>query len=69
MDFSFSNLFAGLVFGTFGFSFFKLGRKRSNGTAILLGVALMVFPYLVENVYLMWGIGSVLLYLGWSAVK
>jgi hypothetical protein len=69
MDFSASNLFAGLVFGSFGLSFFRLGKKRGHPMAIVAGTALMIFPYFVENIYLMWGIGLVLLYFGWNQIK
>jgi hypothetical protein len=69
MDFSVSNLFAGLVFGAFGISIFRLGKKRAHPAAIVTGLALMIFPYFIENTILMWVIGSALLFFGWTQIK
>lgn len=68
MEFNGSTLFAGLVFGAFGVSFFRLGKKRGRPLGIVTGLALILFPYFVENVYLLWGIGGALLIFGWKQV-
>jgi len=69
MDFSFSTLFAGLVFGSFGVSFFRLAKKRGNPAAIVTSLGLIIFPYFVSNPFLLWGIGIVLLIVGWNQIK
>lgn len=66
MDFSFSNLFAGFVFGTFGLYVFQQGRKKVNYTLLFTGITLMVYPYFIDNAWLNWGIGSALLYFAYT---
>ncbi|MBS1958409.1 MAG: hypothetical protein JST80_02965 [Bdellovibrionales bacterium] len=68
MDFSAGSLFAGFVFGVFGFYIFNLGRKRTNAVPIVCGLALMLFPYFVENVWVTWIIGSILMVIGIKAL-
>ena len=46
---SFSNLIAGLVFGSIGFVAFIYGKRMNVWKPMFLGIALMVFPYFVEN--------------------
>jgi hypothetical protein len=41
----------GIVFGSFGFGFFSYGKKQKAVVPLCVGIALMVFPYFVENVY------------------
>lgn len=53
-------LFAGLVFGTLGVYLIKEGRRLSNLGKILIGVALMVYPYFFSSAILTWLIGTVL---------
>ena len=60
MNFSVSNLVAGLLFGVFGIYFFRIGKKNVNLKVMLSGFALMAYPYFVENKYATWGIGVVL---------
>lgn len=42
-------LVAGILFGTFGIYSFGRGKKRQNVMLMLIGVALMVFPYFVRE--------------------
>lgn len=57
LDFSFSSLMAGFVFGVFGFYLIKEGRKQSHVWFILIGLFLMVYPYFISNTLLLWLIG------------
>ena len=41
-----------------GFVFFKQGRKKSNGIYTIIGVVMMVYPYLITDTWLMLGIGA-----------
>lgn len=63
MDFSFSNLAAGIVFGSFGLYAVKRGKKNSNLIDILIGVTLLVYPYFIDNALINWGLGTALLIL------
>ena len=46
---SFSNLMAGLVFGSIGFVAFIYGKRMHIWKPMFVGIALMVYPYFVEN--------------------
>ena len=58
-------LFGGLVFGVFGFYFFKQAKARANFVWLFIGLTLMIFPYFVTNPWLEWAIGLGLLTLGY----
>jgi glucose uptake protein GlcU len=66
MNFSFSALIAGLVFGVLGIYFFKRGKNDAELPLIAIGLVLMLYPYLVENIYLLWGIGILLVGIGFK---
>lgn len=51
----------GLLFSSIGLGFFIYGKKQSAAMPLLTGVALMVFPYFVANVYLLVAIGVALI--------
>ena len=53
-------LFASLIWGAIGGGFFIYGKKQGAIMPLLCGIALMVFPYFVDNVYLLVGIGLAL---------
>lgn len=61
MNFSMSALAASFVYGVFGIYLFKHGRKKAHAPLVVIGVALMVYPYFIENEFLLWGVGAVLL--------
>ena len=58
-DFSPANLIAGLVFGSIGFIAFVYGKRMNLWKPMFCGIALMIYPYFVSNVLLIWLIGSV----------
>ena len=60
MMFSLPNLIAGFLFGGIGFVAFVYGKKLSRFQPMLIGVALMTYPYLVSNPWLLYGIGIAL---------
>ena len=66
MDFSFSSIFAGLLFGVWGMYFVKRAKSQAHWPSLFVGIGLMIYPYFVENVYLVWGLGVVLIFLGYS---
>jgi hypothetical protein len=62
-----SGLFWGLLFGCIGLGYFVYGRKERAALPLVCGVALMVFPYLVDDTLLLVGIGVVLAAVPWFA--
>ena len=52
-----------LLFGAFGMGYFAYGKKQRSPVPFVVGIALMVYPYFIANVYLLVLIGAVLLVL------
>jgi len=48
------------LFGLIGFAVFVYGRRQRRGAALLVGIALMVYPYFVSNILVLVGIGLLL---------
>lgn len=44
-----ANLLWGQLFGSIGFAYFMYGRKQKQGIAVVVGLVLMLLPYLIEN--------------------
>ncbi|HEU4406077.1 MAG TPA: hypothetical protein VFS43_12485 [Polyangiaceae bacterium] len=61
MSFDANSLLASLLVGSAGFVSFVYGRKQGRLPQMLVGVALMAFPYFVSSVPLMLGVGAGLL--------
>ena len=51
----------GFVFGSIGLGFFVYGKKQRRLIPFVCGLALMIFPYFVNAVSLLVGIGIVLI--------
>ena len=51
----------GILFGSIGMGYLVYGRKQRRGIALLSGVVLCAFPYVVSNVYLMILIGIIVM--------
>jgi len=49
LNFSAANLIGGFVFGSVGFVAFIYGKRMNLWKPMLLGIALMVYPYFVSN--------------------
>ncbi len=58
-----SLLLWGMLFGAIGLGYFTYGRKQRAAAPLLVGIALMVFPYFVPNVYMLVLVGAVLIVL------
>lgn len=56
-------LFAGLITGVFGMAYFVYGKKQQQFMPMIAGIALCVFPYFVDSLWLTIAIGIVLLVL------
>jgi hypothetical protein len=57
--FSGMNLVGGLIFGSIGFVAFVYGKRMHVWKPMFLGIALMAYPYFVENDIAMFAIGVV----------
>lgn len=66
MNFDLSSLAAGFIFGVFGFYFMKWGKREAHAPSLFIGLILLVYPYFVENAWLVWGIGVALLALAFK---
>lgn len=56
----FSILFAALLFGSVGLAAFVYGKKKASWRPMVIGVVLMVYPYFVEQAWLLYGLGVAL---------
>jgi len=65
MNFSASAIAAGLLFGACGIYFLRKGKKDGNGWSMVLGVAMLLYPYFIESATLTWIIGAVLFMMAW----
>ncbi len=52
------SIIASIFVSGFGFVFFKYGRKRNAPIFVIFGIAMMVYPYIITDVYWMLGIGA-----------
>jgi hypothetical protein len=49
MSFSAANLIGGTIFGAIGFVAFMYGKRMSLWKPMLIGIALMVYPYFIND--------------------
>ena len=57
--FSGANLIGGLVFGSIGFVAFIYGKRMHVWKPMFIGLALMAYPYFIENDMVMLAVGVV----------
>jgi hypothetical protein len=60
-----TTLIFSMIFGTIGVGYFIYGKRQGKLTALWVGVALNVFPFLMSNVYEMVIIGIILTVIPW----
>ncbi len=60
MNFSISSLFAGLIFSVIGLYVFRVGKRETNITLIVLGLVLMLYTYFTKSAAQDWLIGAAL---------
>ncbi|MEN9974715.1 MAG: hypothetical protein RLZZ282_721 [Verrucomicrobiota bacterium] len=65
LNFNPYNLLAGLIFGTIGWGAFAYGKRLDLWQPRAIGIALMVYPYVFSNAWLLWGVGVALMVLLW----
>lgn len=56
-DFSAAKIFAYTIFGAIGFAVFLYGKKNKFFRPMIIGVALMVYPYFVSGTFFLYFIG------------
>ena len=44
-----NSLIIGMFFGIVGFAYFTYGKKQKNTVALISGIVLIAFPYLISN--------------------
>ena len=57
LQFDLGNLIGGFIFGSIGFVAFIYGKRMQLWKMMLCGLALMVFPYFVENMSILYVAG------------
>jgi hypothetical protein len=57
LNLSAANLIGGFVFGSIGFVAFIYGKRMNLWKPMLLGIALMIYPYFISNDAVMFVIG------------
>ncbi|HHH43449.1 MAG TPA: hypothetical protein ENK49_04855 [Gammaproteobacteria bacterium] len=60
-----SQLVWGIIFGAIGVGFFVYGKRQKAIVPLVTGIALLVFPYFVSNLYALLLVGAGLLALPW----
>ncbi|MBJ8552317.1 amino acid transport protein [Acinetobacter bereziniae] len=58
-------LFLGLIFSSIGLGYFIYGKKQKMTMPFICGIALMIFPYFIENNLLISAIGMILSLIPW----
>ncbi|HEY8906206.1 MAG TPA: hypothetical protein VIM63_09230 [Rhodoferax sp.] len=56
-----------ILFGILGYVVFRRGRKTSTPTLTWTGVALMLYPYVVSQTWLLWLLGAAMC--GWAYTR
>jgi hypothetical protein len=60
-----TTLFLGLIFSSIGLGYFIYGKKQKMTMPFLCGIALMIFPYFIENNLMISVIGIMLSLIPW----
>ena len=69
MDLSAGTLFVSLGVGTVGFGFFLYGKKQVRIPQLVVGLAMMIYPYFLASAPWMLGIAGILLGGLWLATR
>jgi hypothetical protein len=55
-----ANLFGALIFGVIGLAAFLYGKKQAKMGPLVIGLLLMIYPYFIEETWILWAIGAAL---------
>ncbi len=61
MDLSLGTVVASLVTGSLGFGLYLYGKNEARYPQLIVGLALMAYPYFVSGPLATWGIGVAIL--------
>jgi hypothetical protein len=64
-----SSFFASMMVGTVGMGFFVYGKKQQRIPQLFAGLALMAYPYFVDDVVVMLAIGAGVIAAMWFAIR
>lgn len=53
-------IFGAIMFGLVGYAAYRMGRKQQRVRAVWIGVALMLYPYLISATWLLYAVGAAL---------
>ncbi|WP_111858333.1 amino acid transport protein [Acinetobacter sp. CFCC 10889] len=56
-----SILLLGVLFSSIGLGYFIYGKKQQRIIVLLSGIALMMYPYFIDNIMLLISVGLVLM--------
>ena len=59
-DFSAAKIFACIIFGGIGFAVFLYGKKNKVFRPMIIGVALMAYPYFISGTFFLYLVGIAL---------
>ena len=59
-DFGIAKIFACTIFGAIGFAVFLYGKKIKSFRHMVIGIALMAYPYFISGTLLLYLVGIVL---------
>jgi len=59
-DFSAAKIFAYIIFGSIGFVAFIYGKKKALWRTMVIGIALVAYPYVFSGVVMIYLLGIVL---------
>jgi hypothetical protein len=57
-DFSFAGFIGGALFSLVGYGAYRYGKNAGKSTPLMLGIALMLYPYFVSNGAAVWLVGA-----------
>jgi hypothetical protein len=55
-----NTLLIGMVAGAIGLGYFVYGKKQAKVVPLICGIALMAYPYFIEDIWILVGIGLIL---------
>nr|WP_218646815.1 amino acid transport protein [Acinetobacter sp. SwsAc6] len=50
----------GVLFSSIGFGYFLYGKKQQKSVPLICGIALIIYPYFIENISIMLALGLIL---------
>ena len=69
MNFDANALLLSMLIGSIGFVLLIYGKKQARAPHLIGGLALMIYPYFVSNLFVMGGVGVGLMGAVWLATR